>query len=274
MAATTAATLATASAGSASRPDPIALRSNLSAALLLCRFGTVAALLLAAASVPQSSFFTITDIRIEGARRIAPSDLQARTGLRLGAASFGVSPDDVARRVAAHPRIRTVAVGITPAGRVTIRVAERSAAAAIRYQDRFVEVDPAGVAIAERADPGDLPVIATGAGELPWIRLGTAVPSSAVPASIEALAQLPAALPRAGLTLRRSPGGDLTMVTSDRIVVRLGSSRGLADRTAMLPEILAALRGRRLAVDYVDLRFAGSVVVKPAADGAGAGVKP
>ncbi|MGH2348397.1 MAG: cell division protein FtsQ/DivIB, partial [bacterium] len=232
------------------------------------------ALLLAAASVPQSSFFTISDIRIEGARHVAPPDLQARTGLRLGAPVFGVSVEEIARRIAAHPRIRSVAVGITPAGRVTIRVDERSAAAAIRYQDRFVVVDRSGVAIAERADPGGLPVIATGGGELPWMRLGTAVPSSAVPASIEALAQLPAELPRAGLTLRRGPAGDLSIVTADRIVMRLGSSRGLAERTAMLPEILAALRARRLAVDYLDLRFTGNVIVKPATDGAGAGVKP
>jgi len=274
MAATTAAALAAASARPTSGPDEVVSRPPLSAAILLCRFGTVAALLLAAASVPQSSFFAVKDIRVEGSRQIPAADLQVLTGLRLGAPLFSVSFDEIARRVAAHPRVRSVAVSVTPAGRVMVRVTERSAAAAIRYRDRFVVVDPVGVAIAERVDPGGLPVIATDGAGLPWMRLGTTVPSPAVPASIAALAELPAALPRAGLVVRRSPAGDITIETPDHILVRLGPVRGLAERAATLPQVLATLRARRLAVEYLDLRFTGNVIVKPAMDGTGAGVKP
>jgi cell division septal protein FtsQ len=272
MAATTAAALAAASAHPTTGPEETG--PPLSAAVLLCRFGTVAALLLAAVSIPQSSLFTIQDIRIEGTRQIPAADLQALTGLRLGAPVFSVSSDEIARRVAVHPRVRSVAVGRTPAGRVTVRVTERSAAAVVRYRDRFVVVDPAGVAIAERADSGGLPVIAIDGAGLPWIRLGTTVPSAAVPASIQALTELPAALPRTGLVVRRGSAGDVSIETADHILVRLGPVRGLAERTATLPQVLAMLRARRLAVEYLDLRFTGNVIVKPGADGAGAGVKP
>jgi len=272
MAATDAAALVSASA-----PDaPAAARSPLSAALLLCRFWTVAALLLALGSLPHAAFFTVREIRIEGTQQIAAADVLARSGLSVGMPVSGVAPDDIARRVATHPRVFSAAVGLTTAGRVTIRVTERSPAAAVPHKGGFAVVDPGGVVIAERSDAGVLPVIAVDQADLPWMRLGTALPSAAIPQAIDALAQLPAALPRAGLTLRRSAAGDLSIVTPDRIVVRLGRVSGLQDRAAKLPQILATVRAQRLALDYIDLRFADNVILKPApgtgrANGGGVG---
>ncbi len=271
MAAINAAALA-ASARSAPPPDEAPLRPRVSALLLLCRFGTVAALLLAVVSFPQSSFFTIRDIRVDGARAVTGAELIALAGVRTGDPASAVSVADIRRRIAALPLIQSVDVQIGPTGRLLIEVTERSATAAMPFRGRFIVLDRGGVAIAERAEPGSLPVII--AGSLPWLRLGDIVPSAAIPDSIRALGELPPGLPRAGLVVERSPTGELSVLTPDRITVRLGTPRGLRERAAALPEILTALRSRRMAVEYLDLRFTGNVIVKPTGTLPGAGVKP
>lgn len=274
MAATDAATIASASAPDT--PAAPAVRPPLSSALLLCRFWTVAALLLAAGSFPQSSFFTVSDIRVEGARRIASADVLALSGLALGMPVLGIVPDEVARRVAALPGISSVAVGLTTGGTITIRITERAPAAAVRVDEGFAIVDQSGVVIATQTNVGALPVIAVDRSDLPWVREGTELPSAAVPDALDALVQLPASLPRAGLILQRSATGEMSVTTPDRIVVRLGPVAGLRERAAMLPQILATVRAQRLALNYIDLRFASTVILKPAPgagsiDGAGDG---
>ncbi|HEY3249123.1 MAG TPA: cell division protein FtsQ/DivIB [bacterium] len=274
MAATNAAALAAPSTRSAASADGPALRPRLSALLLLCRFGTIAALLLAAASFPQSSFFTIRDVTVRGANAVSSAEVVALTRLRPGDPVGAVPPDELARRVASHPRVRSVAVRITPSGHVHIQITERTAVAALPFRGRYIVIDPDGIAMAERDDPAGLPVIAPQSVPLPWMRLGVAVPSAAIPETIRVLADLPPELRAGGVALQRFPAGDFDMVTADRITIRLGRPYGLRERTAALPQILSTIRSRGIAVEYVDLRFSGSVVLKPAGTGQGAGTQP
>jgi hypothetical protein len=66
-----------------------------------------------------------------------------------------------------------------------------------------------------------------------------------------------------GTRVRVEPQGDLVLFTPDGIGVRLGSLKGLDDRAALVHEVLAAIRAGGMAVEYLDLRFSGAVVVKP-----------
>jgi hypothetical protein len=83
---------------------------------------------------------------------------------------------------------------------------------------------------------------------------------------LAALGRLPAGVVVPGTRLRVEPLGDLVLFTPDGIAVRLGPLRGLDERASMMAEILAAVRARGLAVEYLDLRFTGNVVMKPAPD--------
>jgi hypothetical protein len=88
--------------------------------------------------------------------------------------------------------------------------------------------------------------------------------------ALAALSRLPRAVVTPGTRVRAEPRGDLVLFTPDGIAVRLGPLKGLDDRAALMDEVLAAIRARGLAVEYLDLRFAGAVVVKPEpADAAG-----
>ena len=237
--------------------------SRLSAVVLLLRFGTVMAVALGIAAFPASSFFVVHTVRIQGLVQIRAAEIAVLTGLRPGDRLFAVPAGDVVARVMRHPRVARAAVSVTTSGAVVVRVVERLPYAAFPFEGRYLILDRTGVVIDARPSPAGLPIVAATGFTPEWTRPGDRLPSGGVDRALEALARLPVGVRLPGTRLRVDPRGDLTLFTPDGIAVRLGPLRGLAERAALMGELLDAVRARGLAVEYLDLRFTGSVVMKP-----------
>src|SRR2546426_1924110 len=70
---------------------------------LLLRFVVAMAVLLTAAAFPLSSFFTVSEIIVVGARNVSAGDILARSGLRVGQRLATVDAGDVADRLPPYP---------------------------------------------------------------------------------------------------------------------------------------------------------------------------
>lgn len=245
--------------------DPAAVPPSATTSVpALLRFGAVMAALLAVASLPASSLVAVRTVTVEGARTVPPSVILARAGVRPGDRVLGIAPAAVARRVEALPRLARASVTVGLAGHVTVRVEERREFAAVPHQGAYLILDRDGVVMDTRPSPGALLVI-TFPGIVPlWVRPGQRLPAAGVGAGLAAVDELPSAVLRPGTTIRVEPAGEFVLITPDRIPVRLGPLRGLRERSALLPRLLDVVRDRALTLDYLDLRFAGSVVIKPA----------
>jgi cell division protein FtsQ len=226
------------------------------------------AVLLAVGSLPTSSLFAVRAVRIEGAVRLPVPEVAALTGLRAGDRLFAVPAQAVVGRVSRHPAIAGAAVRVSTSGTVTVRIRERAPYAAYPYQDRFFILDRTGIVIDEQFSPADLPLVTATAFVPEWIRLGDRLPSGGVDQALAALSLIPRSVRGPGTRLRADPRGEVVLFTPDGIAVRLGPLRGLEERAALMGEVLAAVRTRGMAVEYLDLRFSGSVVMKPASDAA------
>ena len=248
--------------------DPAPPASRLSSVLLLLRFATAMAVALGVASLPASSLFAVRSVRIHGAGQVPAAELAALTGLRPGDRLFAVPAREVVARVLRHPRVARATVRITTAGAVTVRIVERLPYAAFPFQGHYLIVDPTGTVIEARASSSGLPVVSAAGYEPEWTRLGDRLPSGGVDRALRALAQLPDGVASPGTRLRVEPLGDIILFTPDGIAVRLGPLRGLEERAALMTQVLAAVRARGLAVEYLDLRFSGNVVMKPSAPAA------
>lgn len=239
------------------------------------------AALIAAATFLQSSFFSISEIAVLGANRVDPSEVLARSGLQYGQTLASIDPRDVISRLTHHPWIAGARLDVWPTGRVTIAIQERVPHAALpcvmwcrtRSRDSYVLVDHTGVALAVVPAPPSVPLITVEGATLAWVRPGDRVPSEAALAALRVLAVMPQAEIARGLRLHVDRAGAIRLATADGITVLLGRVRGLGPYTASLPQVLTAIRLQRLRVRYVDLRFTGSVILKPAAPGR-AGVRP
>ncbi len=240
----------------------------------LLRFSAVMALLLAGAAFLQSSFFTISGITVLGARHVPVTELLARSGLRRGQPLPTVDARALAARLMQHPWVAAVRVRVSPAGRVDVLVSERVPHAALPYRHGYLLLDHTGVAIEFTTTTPSLPIIAVDGAALPWVRLGDRLPADGVIGALHALAMMPQDEIARGLQVRVDRTGAVLVTTADRITVLMGQPRGLGNRAASLPQVLAAIRRRHLTGQYVDLRFAGSVILRPGPAAGPGGVRP
>src|SRR5256712_13927737 len=72
---------------------------------LLLRFVVAMAVLLTAAAFPLSSFFTVSEIIVVGARNVSAGDILARSGLRVGQRLATVDADDEIGRASCRERV-------------------------------------------------------------------------------------------------------------------------------------------------------------------------
>ena len=231
------------------------------------RFAIIMAVLCAAAALPQSSLFTIDRIDVTGAVALDAATVRALSGLRPGQRLFAVDAAAVAARLAAHPRIALAVVRVRPPHAMSIAIVERRPVIALVVGDVFALVDEDLMVVDLGPNAGDLVRVVDRTARSGWVRPGTRLSSDGVRVALAALTNLPAALAGDVIKLVVTPGPDLTLVTRAGLEIRAGGLSGLSDRLAQVPGLIAALRARRLTVATIDLRYAGSIVVKPAAGG-------
>ncbi len=243
-------------------------------AVCLVRVATLMVVLIAVAAFPRSAFFPIRAIAVEGTHQVSDEEVIARSQLHLGDARFTVPASEVAGRIMRHPRIDSAQVHLTADGTIRIRVAERLPYAAARMSGAYYLVDRSGVVLERRQDPAALSILTVEGTGLARPQLGLPIPSADVLRALEVLQTLPPSVIGPGVRTKVAANGDLTLITVDGIALLLGQPRGLQERIAPLEAVLAAVRRDSGATDYIDLRYAGSIVVKPVGNGPRAGVRP
>lgn len=246
--------------------EPAPPRSRTASVILLLRFAAVMAVLLSVASLPASALFAVRAVRVQGAVHVPATEIVALAAVRPGDRLAAVTPAEVGRRVLRHPRVAEAAVRTTRSGVVLVRVHERIPFAACPVEGHYLILDRTGVIIDDQPSSLGLPVVAAADFTPAWIRLGDRIPSGGVHRALAALPMLPRQAVTPGTRVRAQPDGDLVLLTPDGIVVRLGPLRGLEQRAALMEQILSSVRARGLGVEYLDLRFSGSVVMKPLPD--------
>jgi len=239
----------------------------------LLRFAAVMAMLLAAAAFLQSSFLTVSDIMITGTSRVSTDDILARSGLRVGQRLVTVDAARVVEHLTQHPWVAAARLDVSPAGRVIIRIQERVPYAALPYRDGHLLLDQTGVALAAVHGTPPVPVVVADGPALRWVRIGDRIPSASLLDAMRVLAALPEGEVTRGLRLRVDRAGSVMLTTVDDVTVLLGAPPGLIGRIVSLPQVLSAIRRQGLGVRYVDLRFAGSVILKQGAPPSRGGVR-
>ncbi len=223
----------------------------------------VMAALLALAAFPQSALFTVGRIEVRGAETLSAAEVVALSGLARAQRLFAVDAAAVRQDLCADPRIREAQVLVRPPGTVVLGIRERRPVAALVAGGMFARVADDHVVVEVTPDSSGLPEIEdrTVAGAPP--RPGQVVSSEGLRA---ALAALGIASTQLGGDLKRivvAHGLDLTFVTRAGVEIRAGGPAGLSERLNQVPQVLAALRAKGIRPASLDLRYGGSVVVKP-----------
>jgi cell division protein FtsQ len=226
------------------------------------RFFALIAFVCGVASFADSSAFDIQSIRVTGNEAVSPDDVVSASGLRSEMSVFAVNAVRVRDRLRRDPRIADAAVELVFPGSVRITIKERPAAAALRVPGGYVLVTADGVALAPASAAQALPVLTVDMLDPATVQAGTALPSAGARLGAQLAASLPPALQSEVTALRVDREGEVILYTRDGIAVKAGGADGARDRIAHAGDVLAAVRARGMHVEYVDLRFPESIVVK------------
>jgi cell division protein FtsQ len=227
------------------------------------RFLAAMSFLCGAVSFAGSSAFGIRSITVSGNDAVPSAEVAARAGLDTGTSIFLVNGARIGERLRQDPRIAGARVGVVFPDRVVITVQERPPAAALRAPGGYALLAADGVVIQSEASPGTVPILAVDRLDPAEVQVGEVVPSAGARWAAGIAATLPARLRPGVAALRVDRGGELILYMKDGIAVRLGEAEGIKARLARVADVLAAVRSRGMRVEYVDLRFPGSVIVKP-----------
>ena len=208
-----------------------------------------------------SSFFSITQIQVEGSTTLDAQRIIELSNVQLGDNIFSVDRGRTVQRIQLEPRVKTVEISRRLPHTLLIQVTEREAVAYMLANGKLLALDETGQVLQryESWSNLDLPLISgvdlLEYGSLPGVTIGGA----GMEAALEILGALPEDAEDIGEINVANPQF-IKLYTVSGIEVRLGDSRDFADKYLVYSSIIQDNRMEQAApLAYIDV----SIVSKP-----------
>ena len=216
--------------------------------------------LLAVAFLTQSSFLTVGTVNVYGNERLDAAEIRRIAGVEESLNTLRLSTSEMKRRLESDLRLCNITVmrqGITT---ITIRVDERQPAAMLATSYGFAQIDNQGLimAVSKSIKHIKTPLI-TGI-KLGNVYVGDRVTEPEIKAVMEYLDALDVPTRTAISEINLNSAGQLTVYTTDAILIRLGAPERIADKAAMTLEILKEIRTKNIRTEYIDLQSAAPFI--------------
>jgi cell division protein FtsQ len=221
---------ATAVAAGPTAAQPPPSRWGRNRTLLLATAAAVLLAVLAGWVVAFSPLLGARTVRVTGARTVPAEQVRAAAAIKSGTPLVRLDTAAVARRVGALPEVASVRVATHYPATVVITVVERVALGYVQAGTRYVLVDGTGDQFRTvRTQPRGLPLFAVPAG-VQAKATGQAVSSVAAALSPQLRARV--------ASIQAFDPTAITLLMTDRRVVRWGSAERSAEKALILPTLL------------------------------------
>jgi cell division protein FtsQ len=223
--------------------------------------GVVAALAVLACavyivSIPLRTSFVVQRIVFTGNEHLSDEELTALAGLRRGANILTLSTGAIYAKMMESPWLRSVSVRKELPDVLRVLIKEAEPLALLDMKGRLFLVDDRGKMLEELRD-----------SRVPFLPIISADPFRKKEAFSEAI-NLVRAVKVTGLLSRKdhieiiARAPEEMAMNIDGTVVKVGVG-DYEEKLRRLLELEEEIRQRRIPVDYIDLRFANKVIVKP-----------
>lgn len=204
----------------------------------------------------SESFFPLREIVWYGNLHLSEGELRTMSGLNGGEGLFHISTKGISEKLLKSPWIKDVSIRKEFPRSVSIRIQESSPFAILEMKGRSFLVDEQGRLLEEMK------------GAIPFLPVITADPFGDRENFMEALLLARAlkdkkiATERGRVEIVAGKGPESISMVLDSVLIKIGQGN-YEQKLSRLFELEEEIRKRAIAVDYVDLRFANRVVVKP-----------
>lgn len=208
------------------------------------------------ALIAARSAFVADRIVFTGNAHLPDEELKGLAGLKGGENLLTLSSANIFKKISGSPWIRQVAVRKELPDRLHILIKETEPLALLDMKGRLFIVDEKGKMLEELKE-----------SSMPFLPIISGDPFGQKEVFAEAIS-LVRAIKDTGLMSRKNHIEVIAhklqeiSVNLDGTVVRVGAGE-YGDKLSRLTELEEEIKSRRIPVDYIDLRFANKVVVKP-----------
>jgi cell division protein FtsQ len=227
--------------------------------VLILIFGVAIVVYLVVHYSPVKSVFPVRNIDFSGNRHLTDDELKTLTGVRREESLLTLSNDRIGRQMLKSPWIKSVNIRKDLPDTLAITIKESEPFALLEMNEHLFLVDEKGTLLEELRD-----------GSVPFLPVITGDPYREKDGFSEAL-DLAKTMNEKGFSSERDhieivahKPHEVT-VTIDGLVVKMGAG-GYEEKLGRLLQIEEDINQMAMPVDYIDLRFAGRAIVKPAAD--------
>ncbi len=216
---------------------------------------------LAAFIIFKSPLFEVERIDVRGNRQVNTERIIAASGLHTGVNIFKVNLKKAQLNLSILPIFQDVLLKRGFPDRIIIEVKERTPVALLPDNDGFMKVDGEKIFIQQSQKVSkELPVI-TGI-DITASGPGKAVSGKGIDAALQVVQELPQELIGILSEVHYQDNGSFVLYTVEGDQCRLGIPVEVKSKGNMFLQVLHELEGTHQRIEYVDLSFTGSPVVK------------
>lgn len=207
-------------------------------------------------SVAAGSAFRINKLIFTGNAHLGDEELRKLAGLEGGGNMFLISGREIFEKMSGSPWIRSVSIRKELPDRLHILIREAEPFALLDMKGRLFIVDEKGRMLEELKD-----------SLIPFLPVISGNPFGKKEVFSEAI-NLAGAIKEVGLLAKKDHIEIIAYkpqemaVNLDGIVVKVGTGE-YREKLVRLMELEEEIKGRNIPLDYIDLRFANRIVVKP-----------
>ncbi|MFH1389659.1 MAG: FtsQ-type POTRA domain-containing protein [Candidatus Margulisiibacteriota bacterium] len=213
------------------------------------------------------SIWNIQEIAVEGTSMISPQELRELSGLPIGQNLFFANFRPARDRLNQVGALKQSRISRRPPATVLISVEERQPVAILVIDGRFTIVDREGIILNNEPDLNlhlansvELPVISgLGTSEISWNRRITPKLAYLINDTVVELAHL---LGSRRINLEVGSYRRISILLDDVLRINLGQDTLIKTKIAVVKRLLPLIGGRWNEVEYIDVRFPETPVIK------------
>lgn len=210
--------------------------------------------------VARSSLFEVREIRVDGNTSLSREQIISASGINPGENIFRIDLKAASERVRYIPLIKNVVMSRSLPSSVEVKIEERKAVALMPVDTGFIQIDNEGVYI-QKGDIGNNPLPVITGVDFSVPSPGGQIKSEKMDIALMVIKGIPAEL-TPQLSELNINGDQAVAYTLDGIQCRLGAAGDLKEKGEVLIKVLQGLKEKGKRIEYVDLTYAGSPVVK------------
>lgn len=212
----------------------------------------------------SSNFCNIEEVIIKGNDYLSEDEIFYKSGIQLGKNVFKLDLKKSIDSLIQEPRIKEVEIKRIIPNKIIISLTERKAAAIVYIGEEYFYSTKEGIVLSkiDRPEEGfDLPLVL--GLEINEIKIGEIIGKPEFRTALESINSVEVILPKKFCRLEiLSPDDFMICNKDDTLKVRANRPEVIIGKENLLREALEKIEKEKLLVEYIDIRFKDSLIIK------------